>query len=64
VCSAVLGCSVHTSNVLCIEVFAIEVVVIESVFVFVVHARFAEIASPKAQLDVLCTDVPLPLVLR
>jgi hypothetical protein len=48
---------------LCEEILAIKVIVVDSMVVFGVRGYWAKITAPKAELDVLCADVPLPLVL-
>lgn len=59
----VLGGGVHAAKVLSEEVLAVEVVVIESVVVVWVYGRRTQVTAPVAKLDVLCADMPLPLVL-
>lgn len=53
----------HAAKVLREEIFAVEVVVVESLIVIWVCRGWAEIAAPVAELDMLRADVPLPLVL-
>jgi hypothetical protein len=45
------------------EILTIEIVVVECLIVVRVGRGWAKIAAPEAKLDVLCADVPLPLVL-
>jgi hypothetical protein len=53
----------HAPKVLRKEVLAVEVVVVDGVFVVRVDGGDAKIAAPEAELDVLGADVALPLVL-
>lgn len=57
------GCGVHASKMLCEEVFAVEVIVVEGLVVAGVGRWLAKIAAPVAKLNVLGADVPLPFVL-
>ena len=53
----------HAAEVLSEEVLAVEVVVINRLTVVGVDGCRAKVAAPEALLNVLCTDMPLPLVL-
>ena len=53
----------HSAEMLCEEIFAVEVVVIKSLLVVWVDGGGAEVAAPVAELDVLRADVALPFVL-
>jgi hypothetical protein len=59
----VFGRGVHAAEMLCEEVFAVEVVVVEGLLVVGIGRWGAEVAAPVAEFDVLGADVPLPLVL-
>ena len=59
----VLWSGVHAAKMLGEEVFAVEVVVVQSVVVVWVYCRWTQVTAPEAELDVLRTDVSLPLVL-
>ena len=56
--------SVHATQVLREEVFAVEVVVVGGRRIVGVGGGCAEVAAPEAKFDVLSANVPLPLVLR
>lgn len=59
----VLGGRVHTAKMLGEEVLAVEVVVVFSVVVVWIDGFGTQITAPEGELDVLCADVPFPLVL-
>lgn len=53
----------HAAEVLRKEVFAIEVVVVDGVFIIRIDGGGAQIAAPEAKLDMLRRHVALPLIL-
>lgn len=61
--SGVIGRGVHAPEMLGEEIFAVEVVVVDCMFVVGVDGSDAEVAAPEAELDVLRADVSLPFVL-
>ena len=58
-----LGRCVHTTKVLREQVFAVEVVEVDSLVILCVDGWRTKIATPVAELDVLGADVSLPFVL-
>ena len=53
----------HAAEVLPEEVLAVEVVVVNRLTVMGVDGCRAKVAAPETLLNVLCTDMSLPLVL-
>jgi hypothetical protein len=56
------GRGVHAAEVLGEEVFAVEIIVIDCLFIVGVDGGDAEIAAPEPELDVLGADVALPFI--
>jgi hypothetical protein len=57
------GRSVHAAEMLGEEVFSVEVVVVDGVLIVRVDGGDTEVATPKAELDVLGADMSLPFIL-
>ena len=57
-------CGVHAAKVLCEEVFAVEIIVVQRQSIVRVRSRRAEIAAPIAEFNMLGTDMTFPFVLR
>jgi hypothetical protein len=54
---------VHAAKMLSEEIFAVEVVVVDGVFVIRIDRCGTKVAAPETKLDVLGADVSLPLIL-
>ena len=54
----------HAPKVLPEKVFAVEVIVVHRLTIVRIHSRRAKVAAPEALLNMLCTDVSLPFILR
>jgi hypothetical protein len=64
VTSARALCSMHATKVLCKQILAVEVIVVEYGGIVRVSRRLAQVAAPITKFDVLGADVTFPFVLR